>query len=434
VKFLFPDAHDYVDPEFDFAGERSRSDRERYVTDQYAHELLGAPPYDGMLISKSIVDGAAGKNGKYTVAQRHRLLREGAHRFFRVEHLRAEDGGPFPIMGDCGAFSYLRETEPPISVDDAIEFYEATGVTHGQSVDHIIADHRPDWDERGLYPGGPPDDVRARFDVTLRLAEEFLARCRARATAFVPVGVAQGWSPAAYVEAVRRLQEMGYDYVALGGLVPLKTNQLMDVVRAVMPAVREGVRVHLLGVIRWDHLDEFVRLGVASFDSTSPLRQAFLDSRANYYHGETSDGAYAAVRVPQLDGNLRLKRRIQQGAVELDAARALESACLDGIRAWDRSPETVNLDRVLDDLDRYIGLIDEKGAWRAKNERMLRERPWTKCVCRICTESGIEIALFRGANRNRRRGFHNLVVAYHRLQRARARAGLATVSTGAGVA
>jgi hypothetical protein len=418
VKFFFPDAHDYVDPEFDFEADTSPTDRERYVTDQYAHELLGFAPYDGMLISKSIVDGAAGKSGKYTVAQRHRLLREGVHRFFRVEHLQDAETGPFPIMGDCGAFSYVREKEPPISVTDAIEFYESTGVTHGQSVDHIIADFRPDWDEGGLFGSGPPKEVRDRFDVTLHLAREFIAACRKKRVKFIPVGVAQGWSPASYVAAVKELQDMGFTYIALGGLVPLKTNQLMQVVRSVMPTVRSNVRIHLLGVIRWEHLDEFVTLGVTSFDSTSPLRQAFLDGNSNYHVAESGDRAYAAVRIPQLDGNLRLKRRIQEGSIELDAARDLERRCLDGVRAWDRDSGAIDLQTLLDQLDKYVGMIDGKANWREKNARTLSDRPWKQCPCSICADSGVEVALFRGANRNRRRGFHNLFVAQRRIQQA----------------
>jgi hypothetical protein len=39
--------------------------------------------------------------------------------------------------------------------------------------------------------------------------------------------------------------------------------------------------------------------------------------------------------------------------------------------------------------------------------RLLLARPWERCRCPICVEHGIEVAIFRGNNRNRRRGFHN---------------------------
>ena len=86
-----------------------------------------------MLVSKAIVEGHGEESGRYTLAQRHRLLREGVRReFFRVE------GRPIEFMGDCGAFTYVREKVPPVTVDEVIDFYEACGFDYGVSVDHII--------------------------------------------------------------------------------------------------------------------------------------------------------------------------------------------------------------------------------------------------------------------------------------------------------
>ena len=418
MKFFFPDAHDHVDPDFNFEADANSADRQLQLSDQYAHELLGRAPYDGLLLSKSIVDGVTGKPGKYTTAQRHRLRRLGVHEFFRVSHLRAPDGGPFPIMADCGAFSYIQEEVPPITIDDAIEFYQNCGFTHGQSIDHIITDFRPYWDESGLFGDGVPEAVRHRYDLTLRLAEEFMTACRDRRVCFIPVGVAQGWSPRSYVAAVQHLYEVGYRYIALGGLVPLKTAQLLDVVRAVMASVKPDVKIHLLGVIRWEHLDELVRLGVASFDSTSPLRQAFLDSKSNYYTGTEGGPAYVAIRVPQSDGNLQLKRRISSGQLVGEAVRELEGRSLDLLRNYGRSKSDAGLPELLDALDAYVRLIDPKKSWRAQHERTLRDRPWQRCACTVCKDAGIEVIMFRGANRNRRRGFHNLFVSYERVTSA----------------
>lgn len=99
MRFYFPDAQDLVDPSFDFDAETRSEHRLRQRDDQYAHEVFAAAPYDGLLVSKAIVEGQAGESGRYTLAQRHRLLREGAHEFFRT------GGRPLKIMGDCGAFS-----------------------------------------------------------------------------------------------------------------------------------------------------------------------------------------------------------------------------------------------------------------------------------------------------------------------------------------
>ena len=47
-------------------------------------------------------------------------------------------------MGDCGAFNYVHEEEPPYSVDEVFDFYEECGFDYGISVDHIILGVHPD--------------------------------------------------------------------------------------------------------------------------------------------------------------------------------------------------------------------------------------------------------------------------------------------------
>ena len=110
MKFFFPDSQDLVDPSFDFRTEKRSETRVRQRDDQYPHEVFSAPPYDGMLVSKAIVEGTGAEAGsRYTLAQRHRLLREGVRSFFRLGSIAIE------TMGDCGAFSYVREKVPPFT-------------------------------------------------------------------------------------------------------------------------------------------------------------------------------------------------------------------------------------------------------------------------------------------------------------------------------
>ena len=84
MEFFFPDSQDLVDPSFDFRTERRAPTRVRHRDDLYAHEVFSEPVADGLLISKGIVDGLSGGAGKYSMAQRHRLLRVGATEFFRL--------------------------------------------------------------------------------------------------------------------------------------------------------------------------------------------------------------------------------------------------------------------------------------------------------------------------------------------------------------
>lgn len=50
-------------------------------------------------------------------------------------------------------------------------------------------------------------------------------------------------------------------------------------------------------------------------------------------------------------------------------------------------------------------------------EELLRDSPWHECNCEVCTDIGIDVAIFRGNNRNRRRGFHNTRNFYDQFER-----------------
>src|SRR4051794_32847780 len=159
MRFFFPDSQDQVDPSFDFITERRSSTRVRQRDDLYAHEALRAVPYGGMLVSKAIVDGIANGAGRYTFAQRHRLYREGVRRFYRLDR---DDRPRLTSLGDCGAFSYVAEKEPPYTVDEVIDFYDGCGFDLGISVDHVIL---------GYLEPGPDGEESA-------VSEEWTARQR----------------------------------------------------------------------------------------------------------------------------------------------------------------------------------------------------------------------------------------------------------------
>src|SRR5262249_32466482 len=137
VDFFFPDSQDQIDPAYDFEREASSPDRVRQRDDRYAHEVISPPPYSGVLLSKALIDGP----GRYTFAQRHRLYRLGIRRFFRLDE---QDGPRLATMGDCGAFNYVREEEPPYSVEEVYDFYAECGFDYGISVDHVILGFTPD--------------------------------------------------------------------------------------------------------------------------------------------------------------------------------------------------------------------------------------------------------------------------------------------------
>src|SRR5262249_46760106 len=124
---------------------------------------------------------------------------------------------------------------------------------------------------------------RERQEITLELATEFLRLHKRNKLGFRPLGVAQGWSTKSYAQSVQRLQKMGYRYIAVGGLVPLKTDEIVACLQRIDQVRKRDTKLHLLGVNRCEHLKGFGKFGVVSFDSTSPLLRAFKDDRHNYY-------------------------------------------------------------------------------------------------------------------------------------------------------
>ncbi|MGK8558821.1 tRNA-guanine transglycosylase DpdA [Nocardia gipuzkoensis] len=399
MKFYFPDSQDLVSPTYDFIHDEYSPTRVRQRDDLYAHEVLIAPAYDGILVSKAIVDGSIRGAGKYSMPQRHRLYRLGVRGFFRLSDEIA-------TLGDCGAFNYVDEREPPYTVDEVLDFYEECGFDAGVSVDHIILGY-----QRPGSADATPDEWTERRRISLRYAEKFLSAVIDRKTRLEPVGAAQGWDPASYADSVSELQKMGYRRIALGGMVPLKTPDILDCLRAIDPVRSEDTELHLLGITRLDAIGKFEALGVTSFDSTSAFRQSFMDDRDNYH---TESSTYTAIRVPQVDGNVTLKRAILAGRVSQRDAVEAERECLNALRAFDagRCTLTDALERVLT----YEKIVGVKKSYGDAYRRTLGDAAWQSCHCGLCAKHGIEMVIFRGTERNKRRGFHNLSVLAEKMR------------------
>ncbi|HRK22972.1 MAG TPA: tRNA-guanine transglycosylase DpdA [Fimbriimonadaceae bacterium] len=407
MKYYFPDSQDLIDPSFDFDKESRSETRVRQRDDQYAHEVFAEPAFDGVLVSKASVDGAQGDRTRYSLAQKHRLLRVGVREFFRLD----APGRPHLVtMGDCGAFSYAKEPTPPVTVDEVIDFYLECGFDAGVSVDHIVFGYDPALDRVPLEE--VPMEFRARQRITLDLAAEFYRRHRERGCKFQAVGVAQGWSPGSYASAVSELQRIGYRRIGFGGMVALQTQEILACLTHVDTIREPSVEFHLFGVTRCKEVGQFAKLGVTSFDSTSPLRQAFKDDRDNFY---TMDRTYTAIRVPQIDGNVGLQKRIRAGQVDQRKAERLEQECLRALKAYDAGKGSI--ESAVSILREYEQLHDGRKDRSAVYRQVLEDAPWKSCSCEICRNLGVHVILFRGAERNRRRGFHNVYVFYRRLQR-----------------
>lgn len=94
----------------------------------------------------------------------------------------------------------------------------------------------------------------------------------------------------------------------------------------------------------------------------------------------------------------------------------LEKECLTNLKRFD--DKKISEEKVLESVNEYSALLQRKKTYNHFSERhqeLLSERPWKKCKCKVCKDAGINIVVFRGANRNRRRGFHNTWVFYHKI-------------------
>ncbi|MCY6493399.1 tRNA-guanine transglycosylase DpdA [Leptolyngbya sp. GGD] len=402
MQYFIPEWDDRVDPQYNFLTDSFSPDRhDSYADDVYAHEIFSPTPnYDGVLVSKAVIDESQTK--------RNRVEELGIHKFVRFAG---------KIMGDCGAFSYIKEDVPPYNTDEILDYYERLNFDFGVSIDHLIV--------------GPFATVGVRdwrYELTLKNAAEFLTKHRERGYQFTPIGVAQGWSPESYASAVQELIKMGYDYIALGGLARAQNHEILPILKAIHPHLIPTVRMHLFGVARVNAVSAFRHLGVTSCDSASPLRQAWLGATANYY--TASDKRYAAIRVPPVDnkGGLRVKRLLEAEVANEKTLKRLEKDALRSLREFDSGK--LDLESTLQAVLAYDELLElpkdgkadleAQAKRRKKHEVLYREvletQPWKACNCPICQEIGIEVIIFRNNNRNRRRGFHNTYVFYKRFK------------------
>ena len=405
--YFLPDWDDLLDPGFDFEKDSFSGPSRTERGDQHCCVMMQPKRMsDGVLVSLAQQGTQKGPLRRFEGKDPGTLSPPPLRKHFGL----AEDQY---IFGDCGAFSYVNQDEPAFSVDQAVALYESYGFDFGASVDHIpVAAVRRDGERVELSQA----ERQERVKVTRENAKDFIESANRRKVGFTPVGTIQALSPEQYAKAVRDYYEFGYRHLAIGGLVPQSDEQIEMNVTAVMEAAEELPErpwVHLFGIYRPGLLELFQTLKVDSFDSASYFRKAWLRSDQNYL---TSDGQwYAALRVPMTSDGRTRSRLIQVGA-NIDELEVQEREVLRLLSRYDKNEVQVSevLDALLD-YDRHLTRSSETESMRAKYMRTLQDRPWQKCGCNFCKELGIHMLIFRGANRNKRRGAHNTYMLYGQL-------------------
>lgn len=373
MHFFFPDSQDFIDPSFNFLTEERKLGRVRQRDDLYAHECFLKKAYDGLLISRAFVEGYEGSSEKtrYSEGQKNRLYREKAHVFFRLD-------ARYKVMGDCGAFAYAKEDKPPYSVESLIDFYVNTGVDLGISLDHIVFDYFNSKSTLDNCPDKHIEVMRDRVALTLENSRKFMSY--RKEYNFIAYGVAHGWDKESYTNSVIELQKMGYKKITLGGLIPLKTEQLLDLLSFIKTHITKPVEFHLLGIGRTEVANEFRNYYVTSIDSTTPLKKSFMNPRKNYELGHEN---YCAIRVPQTSGNVQLKQKISSGVLAWENMVKKENYALQCLRDYDLG--LCSLDDTLSAVLDYENCCSGRGdMMEYEYRRTLTCSPWKNCNCEIC--------------------------------------------------
>ena len=385
LRYFIPEWDDLVDPDYDFLNDEHSCGTGDWSNNVYAHQMYPEPNYDGLLMSRAVAEKSKKK--------KERINALGVHRFLRVPR-------EFPIMGDCGAFDYIMQEKPPYTTEDVLDYYTRLDFDYGVSVDHLIV-------------SATGHQKKFRYELTIHNAEDFFKQHREAGLKWEPIGAVQGWDAETYAKAAAQYVKMGYRYIALGGLVRSNSRDILRIIRAVRQVVPKTIQIHLFGVARPNALRPFQEAGIDSVDSASYLRQAWMRINQSY---ASFTGPYASLRIPEAGKSFRAKRMQDHASLSEEKILKLEGNALRCVRLL--AGNKCSVDDCLEALLEYDQFVTaERVDLESTYRRTLTDRPWEKCDCAICKKCGVETIIFRGSNRNRRRGFHNTYIFYRLFQK-----------------
>jgi hypothetical protein len=404
LSYFLPDWDDLLDGDFDFRNDAYSSPLKSDRGEKHCSVLMKPDRIsDGILVSLAQHETSKGALRKLRGTEASAL---------RPERLRDRFGlgDDQMLFGDCGAFSYVNEPEPAISVEKAVSLYELHGFDFGASVDHIPVQSIV---KNGARSQLSLADRRRRVKLTEQNALAFLDIAKSRKVRFTPIATVQALTPKGYARLVAKYHSVGYRFLALGGLVPLTDSQIQMIVVEVMKTVATLTPrpwIHLFGVYRPNLQTLFQSSGVDSFDSATYFRKAWLRSDQNYL---APNGVwYAAIRVP-MTNDPRTRIRLEQEGIDVKLVAREERKVLQLL--YEYEARTVTLKKTLAAILAYdVKLLRAEGIYNLEESyrRTLEDRPWTMCSCTFCRSAGINMLIFRGANRNKRRGAHNTLMLY----------------------
>jgi Queuine tRNA-ribosyltransferase len=337
VRYFLPDWDDLLDGNFNFDTDSFSGTSPQMRGDRHCSVLMKPNRiFDGVLVSLAQHVTLNGKLRRILGTESQSL----APRDLRLQFCL--DSGQ-SLFGDCGAFTYVNEPVPTITVEQANSLYDLNGFDFGASVDHIpvkkiIRD--------GVVVELTEKERRERVLLTVENAKQFIDYANKRGSSFIPVGTIQALNPEEYVKNLKIYHSAGYRYLAIGGLVPLSDAAIQEIVVKVMKAATKlnpRPWIHLFGIFRPKLQKLFRTLGVDSFDSATYFRKAWLRSDQNYLG---SNGAwYAAIRVP-MTNDPRTRKRLEAAEFDITKLEQQEKAVLKLLHQYDC--DNVSANEVLD--------------------------------------------------------------------------------------
>ena len=188
------------------------------------------------------------------------------------------------VFVDCGAFHYSKFRTPKFSKGGfvnaytAFDQYDKRHLKRNPNVDFLLCS--PD---HIVPPNADNDTYSRRHNFTLTSAEIFFDLCKENSK-ISPVGVVHGRTMQERADATSDLINLGFEYIAFGGLVPLarntseilfqltgcndKLNMKITETSALGIAKMAGVKTHLFGLNSPDWYRWAKRLGIDSFDGS----------------------------------------------------------------------------------------------------------------------------------------------------------------------
>jgi hypothetical protein len=208
--------------------------------------------------------------------------------------------------------------------------------------------------------------------------------------------------------------QAGATHLAFGGLARCPTPYVKELINELTKEISSSRKfpsyIHFFALARvalFPQLKQLEDLGITvGFDSASYLRKAWLSAPTSQTNYLTLNGhGYTAIRIPFT--------KKQKPAIEDPKNKEiehLEQNCLKQLWKFQNKENTVG--DVLSATAEYSRVNGKGGDLSEFYKRTLCDRSWDNCDCPICSKIGINVIVFRGNNRNRRRGFHNVNVFY----------------------